>query len=100
MVEWLHWDWQKGEDAEEGDPAQGALQVGLFYFLALEAERREQGGRKLGGGVQSLRCWGFHSPGTGKLYKDSLGMEGAQTSGLRGVGDEMNGAPSGGERPG
>lgn len=48
MVKWLCWDWQKGEDAEEGDPAQGALQVGLFYFLALEAERREQGGRKGG----------------------------------------------------
>lgn len=34
-------DWQEGEDAEEGDPAQGALQVGLFHLLALQAERRE-----------------------------------------------------------
>lgn len=31
-------DGQEGDDAEEGDPAQGALQVGLLDFLALEAE--------------------------------------------------------------
>lgn len=37
-LQWVDWDWQEDDDAEEGDPAQGALQVGLFYFLTLEAE--------------------------------------------------------------
>lgn len=46
VLKWVDRDRQEGEDAEEGDPAQGALQVGLFYLLALEAERRARGGRR------------------------------------------------------
>lgn len=56
MMKWVDWDWQQGEGAEEGDPAQGPVQVGLFYFLALRAEREgsKVGGRGGGGGVQSM----------------------------------------------
>ena len=53
LVKWVDWDWQKREDAEEGDPAQGVLWVGLFYLLGLGAERAggRRGGRGNGGRV-------------------------------------------------
>lgn len=50
LPKWVDWDGQAGEDAEDGGPAQGAWQVGLFDFLALEAEAGVGvGGRGVGG---------------------------------------------------
>lgn len=54
VVKWVDWDRQQGEDAEEGDPAQGALQVGLFYLLALEAKKGAGWEEEVAGEVLSI----------------------------------------------
>ena len=63
-MEWVDWNRQEGEDAEEDDPAQAVPRVELFYFLALGVEREETrvGGRGSSGGVSVHMILGIRFP--------------------------------------
>lgn len=76
----VHWDRQAGEDAEEGDPAQGAWQVGLSHFLDLEAgwgAGVRVSGRGVGGVLVRV-MWGIRFPRGWGADWGSLGVVGAQ----------------------
>lgn len=81
VLERVDGDWQQDDDAEEGDPAQGALQVGLFYLLALEAEMGPGWEEGVARAFGSRGCGGPEAPGPGELVRWSLGMVKGRTSG-------------------
>lgn len=62
VLERVDGDWQQDDDAEEGDPAQGALQVGLFYLLALEAEMGAGVGGRGSEGLWVQGMWRTRGP--------------------------------------
>lgn len=63
-MEWVGWNRQEGEDAEEDDPAPAVLRVGMFHFLALGAEREETRvrGRGSSGGISVHMVLGIRFP--------------------------------------
>lgn len=86
-MEWVDWNRQEGEDAEEDDPAQAVPRVEVFHFLALGAEREETrvGKRGSGGGVSVHMLLGIRFPRGWQAGQRAPGDHRSSDLGSRGV---------------